>query len=108
MKIAIVSGKELKITDHDYKQLLKRFDINNFKKCENYVDCPFCEKYCSKLLCESCPCCKNGLTGCADIIDTVAKIRNNMIELGYTVSYFGRTGRNQIKKIHKWLVEDFK
>lgn len=125
MKKGVFFGKELKLSEKIYKNLLDRFDYCKFKydkdhRCyNNYIKCELCEKYfnTSDYKCIKCPLsifednlrCEGSFL-CTTIIDKITKRKNyEAMSPGFnSISYFGKVGRNQIIKIHNFLLENFK
>ena len=114
MKTAEVFGKKISFNNKDYSKLLVRFDINNYLDEQIKMNCPLCVTYKhSTNGCNGCPLRKayNDIYGCLNFTEEILKSKRVSEFLTLctdSVSYRGRLGKNYVKKIHKFLVENFK
>jgi hypothetical protein len=99
MKTCKIGDRIIKLKNEEYYQLLDRFDVTKSFNGAIYKSCPLCNKY----VCRKCP-----AENCDKLILKCGNIRIKKFKLLPFVSWIDKTGRNQIKRIHKFLLENFK
>jgi len=112
MKLLKTKRYEIRMSNHDWKQLLRRFDLNNTRlgMGEYYINksC-ICGKYPE---CVGCPfeLAASGAIGCMDILIDVIPSAETSQYIDYSYKDLSwseienEQARKEIKAVHKWLL----
>ena len=113
---AKIFGKVVKLTDKDFKQIVRKYDIENAVMHETFltemkinIRCSLCDKFADKDFCAGCPFSKflsSHRSGCVKAAELIV---GRPIKLNHEVTYLD-TPRQVVgvEKIHRFLLKRFK